>query len=213
MANTGTDVTEDVMRQIALSNGLLDVKMFAGNEIWSGLKLVIPLKIEKQFLTMTTRFENIEVKKLIGKRLKMSFTGDKTADLWKAFMPVRHAIKNHMGTDLYSLQVYAPGFFNPFDPAAEFEKWAAVEVPDYNTIPFGMETLTLPAGLYAVFLYKGEGGRAATKAFQYIFETWLPNSGYVLDDRPHFELLGAKFQNAHPDSEEEIWIPVKQVTE
>ena len=162
---------------------------------------------------MTARIEKLEAKKLIGKRLNMSFSGDKTADLWKTFMPVRHAIKNHMDADLYSLQVYAPGFFNHFDPTAEFEKWAAVEVPDFNTIPSEMETLILPEGLYAVFLYKGEGGHAATKAFQYIFETWLPNSRYVLDDRPHFELLGAKFQNAHPESEEEIWIPVKQVTE
>ena len=159
---------------------------------------------------MTPRIENINEKKLIGKRLNMSFANDKTADLWKAFMPVRHAIKNHVGTDLYSLQVYAPGFFNPFDPAAEFVKWAAIGVSDFNIVPDEMEPFTLSAGLYAVFLYKGEGGRAATKIFQYIFETWLPNSGYLLDDRPHFELLGAKFQNAHPDSEEEIWIPLKQ---
>jgi AraC family transcriptional regulator len=26
------------------------------------------------------------------------------------------------------------------------------------------------------------------------------------DDRPHFEILGDKYKNDHPDSEEEIWI-------
>ncbi|MDO8549982.1 MAG: DUF3052 domain-containing protein, partial [Ignavibacteria bacterium] len=36
--------TEDIIREIALKNGLVDVKVCAVDEIWSGLKLVIPLK-------------------------------------------------------------------------------------------------------------------------------------------------------------------------
>jgi hypothetical protein len=39
-----TDITEDVIRAIALENGLVDVKVCAVDEIWSGLKLVIPVK-------------------------------------------------------------------------------------------------------------------------------------------------------------------------
>jgi len=42
-----TDVTEDVVRAIALRNGLVDVKVCAVDEIWSGLKLVIPVKNRK----------------------------------------------------------------------------------------------------------------------------------------------------------------------
>jgi|SRR4051812_13601936 hypothetical protein len=42
-----TDVTEDIVRNIALKNGLVDVKVCAVNDIWSGLKLVIPLKDRK----------------------------------------------------------------------------------------------------------------------------------------------------------------------
>lgn len=38
-----TDVTEDVIRRIALANGLVDVKVCAIDATWSGLKLVIPL--------------------------------------------------------------------------------------------------------------------------------------------------------------------------
>jgi AraC family transcriptional regulator len=158
---------------------------------------------------MNPRIETATEKKLVGKRMTMSYADNKTVDLWKSFMPVRHKIKNHAGTDLYSLQVYSPGFFNHFDPVAEFEKWAAIEVTDFNLIPSDMESLALPGGLYAVFLYKGDGNGAA-KMFKYIFDTWLPASHYLLDDRPHFELLGAKYQNAHPDSEEEIWIPIMQ---
>ncbi len=36
-----TDITEDVIRAIALPLGLVDIKVCAVNEIWSGLKLVI----------------------------------------------------------------------------------------------------------------------------------------------------------------------------
>ncbi len=42
-----TDVTEDVIRKIALKNGLVDVKVCAIDEVWSGLKLVIRLKDRK----------------------------------------------------------------------------------------------------------------------------------------------------------------------
>jgi hypothetical protein len=39
-----TDVSEDLVRELALSNGLVDIKVCAVDEIWSGLKLVIPVK-------------------------------------------------------------------------------------------------------------------------------------------------------------------------
>ncbi len=42
-----TDVTEDVIRNWALSNGLVDVKVCAVSDAWSGLKLVVPLKMRK----------------------------------------------------------------------------------------------------------------------------------------------------------------------
>ncbi|WP_020400109.1 DUF3052 family protein [Kordiimonas gwangyangensis] len=36
-----TDMTEDVVREVALPLGLVDVKVCAVDEVWSGLKLVI----------------------------------------------------------------------------------------------------------------------------------------------------------------------------
>jgi len=42
-AKIPTDVTEDVIRNYALKNGLVDVKVCAVSDIWSGLKLVVPL--------------------------------------------------------------------------------------------------------------------------------------------------------------------------
>ena len=42
-AKKPTDITEDVIRNHALKNGLVDVKVCAVSELWSGLKLVVPL--------------------------------------------------------------------------------------------------------------------------------------------------------------------------
>lgn len=42
-ANIATDITEDIIRNYALKNDLVDVKVCAVSDIWSGLKLVVPL--------------------------------------------------------------------------------------------------------------------------------------------------------------------------
>ena len=42
-----TDVTEDVIRNYALKNDLVDVKVCAVSGIWSGLKLVVPVAKRK----------------------------------------------------------------------------------------------------------------------------------------------------------------------
>lgn len=153
------------------------------------------------------RIVNLQEKKLIGKRLQMSLSNNKTAELWRNFMPLRSQIKNPLSSDLISMQVYSPSHFSDFKFENLFDKWACVEVVDFNEVPMDMETFILTGGLYAVFDYKGSS--ADTRIFQTIFGVWLPGSEYFLDDRPHFEVLGEKYKNNDPESEEEIWIPIK----
>jgi len=157
---------------------------------------------------MKPRIERLNEKKLVGKRLTMSLTDNKTGELWKNFMPRRKEITNSLTSDVISMAVYKPTHFANFKPTNEFEKWATVEVADFDNVPNEMETFVLPGGLYAVFDYKGLSNDPSI--FQHIFGTWLPSSDYVLDDRPHFEMLGEKYKNNDPNSEEEIWIPIRQ---
>ena len=157
---------------------------------------------------MQPRIEQLEKKKLIGHRLKMSVNYNRTGELWGGFGPKIKEIKNRLSTDKISMQVYDTSYHKNFDPANEFEKWAAVEVSNFNEVVGEMESFTLPAGQYAVFDYKGSS--SDTRIFQYIFMKWLPNSEYQLDNRPHFEVLGEKYKNNDPTSEEEIWIPIKK---
>jgi hypothetical protein len=39
-----TDVTETLVRELALASGLVDIKVYAVDDVWSGLKLVVPVK-------------------------------------------------------------------------------------------------------------------------------------------------------------------------
>src|SRR6185503_11782991 len=85
---------------------------------------------------MEPRIELLKEKKLIGKKITMSFTDNKTYFLWNGFMPRRKEIKNNLNSDLISMQVYDRSYdFENFNPYASFEKWAAIEVTDFNFVP------------------------------------------------------------------------------
>lgn len=156
---------------------------------------------------MKPKIEVINEKKLVGVSLTMSLISNRTGELWRLFMSRRKEISNHLSTDLISLQLYDPAYFDNFNPAREFEKWAGVEVSDFNNVPYAMKTLVIPSGEYAIFHYIGSS--TDSSVYQYIFSQWLPNSKYQLDHRPHFEVLGEKYKNADASSEELIYIPVK----
>ncbi len=158
---------------------------------------------------MTPVIKTLSPKKLVGKRISMSLTNDKTPELFKSFMPHKKEISATVNNDVFCMRVYDTSYdFKNFDPSASFEKWAAVEVTNVDGIPTEMESYLLPAGLYAVFSYKGSS--SGSSPFQFIFGTWLPNQEeYELDNRPHFEILGEKYKNNDVNSEEEIWVPVR----
>jgi AraC family transcriptional regulator len=157
---------------------------------------------------MESKIIQLAEKKIIGIRLKMSFDDYKVTELWKSFMFHRKEIHNNLTNDLISISVYNETFFENFNKSNVFEKWAGVEVSDFKSIPDNMDPFTLERGLYAVFDYKGSSSNKSI--YDYIFSSWLPSSEYHLDYRPHFEVLGAKYKNNDPTSEEEIWIPIRQ---
>jgi AraC family transcriptional regulator len=157
---------------------------------------------------MTPRIIKLAEKRLIGLQMKMSLVENKTSFLWGQFAPRIKEILNRASEDKISMLVYPPEYFKSFHPDTVFEKWATVEVDDFKNIPDGMTSFILREGLYAVFEYKGSS--SDRKVFEYIFSEWIPKSGYEIDNRPHFEVLGKKYRNDDKDSEEEIWIPIKE---
>jgi AraC family transcriptional regulator len=158
---------------------------------------------------MFSGIERLKEKKIVCKRITMSFSDYRPFELWHSFMPARKLISNTVSDDLYSIALYGRSFdFKTFSPEMEFDKLAGIEVKDFNSVPEGMEPFILPEGLYAVFFLKGTAADAPG-TFGYIFATWLPQSDYLVDFRPHFEILGEKYWRDDPASEEEVWIPVR----
>lgn len=155
---------------------------------------------------MNPQIKTFPTTKFIGTNLTFTYADYRAFELWSSFMPRRKEITNAVGIELYNIQINPENF--DFQPDSLFTKWAAVAVSNFEEIPNGMETLEIQEGRYAVFNYKGDQSNAAA-FFNAIYTEWLPNSDYELDNRPQFEVLGEKYKNNHPDSEEEIWIPIK----
>lgn len=159
---------------------------------------------------MTPEILTIPARKLIGMRIKTSISFDDTAALWQNFMARHKEIKSNLNTGFYSMQLYADNFnIEDFNEDTQFERWAAVEVENFDSIPEGMESHILKGGKYAVFTHVGPV-KTFVQSSNHIYGTWLPNSEYELDHRAHFERLGDKYYGPdHPESEEEIWVPIR----
>ncbi|SMD31722.1 AraC family transcriptional regulator [Reichenbachiella faecimaris] len=152
-------------------------------------------------------------KTLVGLSMEMTFaTQSSTGKLWSQFMPRRMEIANAVSQDKFSLQVFNKDFdWHTLEANMQFVKWATMEVSDKNSIPEGMQALDLVGGRYAVFVHRGLPSYFPT-TLQYILNEWMPTSGYEPDNsRPQYELLGDKYINNHPDSEEEVWFPIKKL--
>lgn len=155
---------------------------------------------------MTPTIKTFPATKFIGKNLSFTYADYRAFELWSSFMPRRKEIQNTIGSELYNIQINPENF--DFQPNTPFTKWAAVAVSTFENIPDGMESLEIQEGLYAVFNYKGDQSNVAA-FFNSIYTEWLPSSNYELGNHPQFEVLGEKYKNNDPNSEEEIWIPIK----
>ena len=140
----------------------------------------------------------------------MSFVDDRSSELWRGFRSVRSTIAERIGTESYSVKVYDALYsFSRFDPAAEFDKWAAVAVGDVGVdVPDGLEILVIPAGKYAEFIHVGPA-MAAPRTFGYIFGEWLPASRFGLDLRPHFEILPEGYDPFDESATERVLVPIR----
>lgn len=161
-----------------------------------------------QSLEFAPTIQQLPRKTFVGHSMRMTFDTDQTAELWQGFMPRREAVRGRMGQELYSIQQFEDGFFDGFDPTRTYQKWAAVEVDGTHTPPNGMEQLTAD-GLYAVFIHRGPPS-SAPATFGYIFNEWLPDSGYEIDERPHLGVMDHRYKPTRADSEEELWIPIRK---
>jgi len=155
-------------------------------------------------MNLPHRIEIIESKKLIGFSIKTSFQDDKTPIIWKKLMMRRNEITNRIPNRLFSLQIYPENF----TPNQTFTKYALAEVSNYDNIPNDFELFDLESGKYLVFNYKGKAENGP-ELFRYLFQNFIPENHFEVDNRPHFEIFGDDYNPNEDSAEEEIWIPIK----
>ncbi|MEP7214284.1 MAG: GyrI-like domain-containing protein [Acidobacteriota bacterium] len=157
---------------------------------------------------MFLRIEEIDERKLVGIKIRTSIAENPNRELWQRFKPLARNIRGRESTDFYSVEVFdAATSFENFTPETQFEKWAAVDVSGLDDVPDEMEALTL-SGTYAVFLHTGLPSDFPATS-EYIFGEWIPASAYVVDQRPHFEIMAADYLPDDAEATEEIYVPIK----
>lgn len=130
------------------------------------------------------------------------------SELWTKFNHRIHALgglKNETGEAAIGLCV---------GPAEEygdssFEYVAGFPVTKVEDVPEGFVVRDVPKYTYAVFAHKGDLSSLG-KTYEYIYECWLPQSGYQLADRIDFEYYNEEFKNFAPDSVFYIYVPIKK---
>jgi AraC family transcriptional regulator len=99
----------------------------------------------------------------------------------------------------------AYGVCGDMDDDGRFHYLAGFEVSDAEDLPEGMEKWSVPEQQYAVFPCSL---KTIHETYQYIFETWLPQSGYTKADGPDFEFYGEAFDMETGEGMA-IYMPVK----
>ena len=131
--------------------------------------------------------------------------------LWPTLIKRFDEIPNKLGKDrdFYITYGVCKEIWKDSQIQDHFNYYAGVEVSKDSMPPNGMELLHIPAQNYAVFTHKG-GIKDLSLTNQYIWGTWLPQSGYELAPASDLEVYPASFRPDINESEIEIWIPLKE---
>ncbi|CAN7657503.1 GyrI-like domain-containing protein [Pseudomonas sp. GL-B-26] len=132
------------------------------------------------------------------------FTADTTKgipDLWEKFIPEIGKIPGQKSEVTYGICC------NP-DGKGGFEYIAGVEISKLDDLPDKYRWVEVQPQHYAVFEHKGSLDQLP-QTFQYIWKTWLPQSGYQAADAPEFERYSEDFNPKLNTGVLEIWLPLK----
>lgn len=132
------------------------------------------------------------------------FTADTTKgipDLWEKFIPEIGKIPGQKSEVTYGICC------NP-DGKGGFEYIAGVEIDKLDDLPEKYRWVEVQPQRYAVFEHKGSLENLP-QTFQYIWETWLPQSGKEAADAPEFERYSEDFNPTLNTGVLEIWLPLK----
>ncbi|MCD4785990.1 MAG: GyrI-like domain-containing protein [Candidatus Eremiobacteraeota bacterium] len=151
--------------------------------------------------------------KVIGMERKFTLNNNTIPQLWDDFMPRFHEIKNKVNPDV-AYGICESGdvdvTIENMSKDTEFNEVVCFEVSNFDDVPDGMVTRTIPAHKYAMFTHKGELSNLS-HTYDYIFGEWLTKSGYDIADNFDFELYDERFNlKDQKNSEIDVYLPIKE---
>lgn len=131
--------------------------------------------------------------------------------LWPSFVKridEIHGIRGRSGDNLKTYGVCQEIWENG-QIQDKFKYYAAVEVEPETVPPNGLELIHLKKQKYAIFEHRG-GLQALQLTNQYIWGTWLPQSGYELAPASDLEVYPEDFRPEGTDTPIELWVPLQE---
>jgi AraC family transcriptional regulator len=121
--------------------------------------------------------------------------------LWNAFLQRVSEIQHRVAGLSYGV------VRQEHEDSERLEYHAAVEVTELATLPNGMVSLEVPSATYAAFAHRGEV-KGIDHTVNYIYSTWLVQSGKHHTYGPDLELYGAQYHPTSGDSIIHYAIPI-----
>jgi AraC family transcriptional regulator len=128
-------------------------------------------------------------------------TVQRIPELWEQFIPHLGKVPGQKSQATYGICC------NP-DGQGGFEYVAGVEIDKLDDLPETYRWVEIQPQRYAVFEHSGPLEQLP-ETFQYIWKTWLPNSGREAADAPEFERYSEDFNPQLNTGVLEIWLPLK----
>jgi len=154
---------------------------------------------------LSPRFETAGPLLIAGLREPLDeHAAHKIPQLWQRLVSCWDDIPQRVGTADYGLCIHLQGH--------EYYYMAGCAVWDFTGLPEAFSPFIIPSQHYAVFTHAGHV-TCIRNTIDFIFDQWLPDSGYQLLQHQHnslhfFERYGEQFDPLIGEGDIEIWLPV-----
>jgi len=158
---------------------------------------------------MKVLITNREALKVVGMQIRTTMGANKIQELWSEF------IKRMPELDKTAVPECSLGICTLVDSDSEdesFEYMAARVVKDDSIVPEGMMFRLLPSQEVAVFTHEGSLDNLSD-SYEYIYDEWLPDSGYEIADADEIEWYDSRFNFGQENSQMDIHIPIVSVVD
>ena len=153
---------------------------------------------------MEPTFVNLPAFTVVGMRYFGKNENQEIHAMWEDANKNFHKIKNVSREAAYGVCQNVPGAAE-----GEFEYIAGLQVSKVEDVPAGMVMRQVPAHKYAVFTHVGALDKLRD-TYNYIYQVWLPKSGYKPLGGLDFEYYNEDFKDFAPDSRFYIYVALQE---